>query len=85
LAPTRTPIGAELLQNSHLSDGAFGFFGSSHSVPGANCILDLAQSRTVEVDGVRVVVRFVGRKGRRGRILVEAAAGAVFATPDGLT
>ncbi len=36
------------------------------------------QSRTVEVDGVRVVVRFIGRKGRRGRIAIEAPAGAVF-------
>ena len=36
------------------------------------------ETRVVEVDGVRVVVRFVGRKGRRGRILIEAPAGAVF-------
>jgi len=34
------------------------------------------QSRVFEVDGVRVVVRFVGRKGRRGRIAVEV--GEVF-------
>ncbi len=43
------------------------------------------ESIIVEVDGVRVVVRFVGRKGRRGRIVIEAPAGAVFATPDELT
>jgi hypothetical protein len=36
------------------------------------------ETRVVEVDGVRVVVRFVGRKGRRGRIVIEAPAGAVF-------
>jgi hypothetical protein len=36
------------------------------------------QSRTVEVNGVRIVVRFIGRKGRRGRIAIEAPAGAVF-------
>jgi hypothetical protein len=36
----------------------------------------------VEVDGVRVVVRFVGRKGRRGRIVIEAPAGAVFSSCD---
>ena len=36
------------------------------------------QSRTVEVAGVRITVRFVGRNGRRGRIAIEAPAGAVF-------
>jgi hypothetical protein len=36
------------------------------------------QSRVVEVDGVRIVVRFIGRKGRRGRIAIEAPTGAVF-------
>jgi hypothetical protein len=36
------------------------------------------QSRTVECHGVRMTVRFVGRKGRRGRIKIEAPAGAVF-------
>jgi hypothetical protein len=36
------------------------------------------ESRTVEVDGVQVTVRFVGRKGRRGRIAILAPAGAVF-------
>jgi len=38
------------------------------------------QSRTVECDGVRMTVRFVGRKGRRCRIVIEAPAGAVFRT-----
>ncbi len=38
------------------------------------------ETRIVEVDGGRVVVRFVGRKGRRGRIVIEAPAGAVFHT-----
>jgi hypothetical protein len=33
----------------------------------------------VEANGVRVTVRFVGRKGRRGRIVIEAPAGATFA------
>ncbi len=36
------------------------------------------QSRTVDVGGVRMTVRFVGRKGRRGRIVITAPAGAVF-------
>ncbi len=38
------------------------------------------ESRVVEVDGVRVTIRFVGRKGRRGRILIEAPAGAAFSS-----
>jgi hypothetical protein len=38
------------------------------------------ETRVVEVDGMRVVVRFVGRKGRRGRIVIEAPAGAVFSS-----
>lgn len=41
------------------------------------------ESRTVEVGGVRVTVRFIGRKGRRGRIAIEAPAGAVFRALDG--
>jgi hypothetical protein len=40
------------------------------------------QSRTVEVDGVQVVVRFIGRKGRRGRISIEAPAGAEFRSAE---
>lgn len=36
------------------------------------------ETRVVEVHGVRVIVRFVGRKRRRGRIVIEAPAGAVF-------
>ena len=36
------------------------------------------QSRTVEINGVHVTVRFVGRKGRRARIAIVAPAGAVF-------
>lgn len=40
------------------------------------------QTRVVEVDGVRVTVRFIGRKGRRARILIEAPGGAEFRTVD---
>jgi hypothetical protein len=40
------------------------------------------QSRTIEVDGVRVTVRFIGRRGRRGRIAIEAPPGARFLTLD---
>lgn len=36
------------------------------------------ESKIVEVDGVRITVRFIGRKGRRARILIEAPAGTVF-------
>ncbi|MEX1230837.1 MAG: hypothetical protein WEB58_11400 [Planctomycetaceae bacterium] len=34
------------------------------------------QARVFEVDGVRIAVRFVGRRGRRGRIAVATACGA---------
>ncbi|MFZ1934874.1 MAG: hypothetical protein WCB27_13290 [Thermoguttaceae bacterium] len=40
------------------------------------------QERVVEADGVRLVVRFVGRKGRRGRIAITAPPGAAFRTCD---
>jgi hypothetical protein len=36
------------------------------------------EAKAVEVDGVQIVVRFIGRKGRRGRIAIEAPAGARF-------
>ena len=38
------------------------------------------ETKVVEIDGVRVIVRFIGRKGRRGRISIEAPAGAVIRT-----
>jgi hypothetical protein len=40
------------------------------------------EERSVEADGVRVVVRFVGRKGRRARIAIIAPAGAAFQSLD---
>jgi len=46
------------------------------------------QVRVVAVDGVKVTVRFVGRKGRRARIAIDAPAGAVFggeSTPVGVS
>jgi hypothetical protein len=45
----------------------------------------IGQTRVVEIDGVRVSIRYVGRKGRRGRIVIEAPAGAVFEDLDSLT
>ena len=36
------------------------------------------ESRSVQVDGVRVEVRYVARKGRRARISITAPRGAVF-------
>ncbi len=36
------------------------------------------QSRVVEANGVRIEVRFIGRKGRRGRIAIVAPQGAAF-------
>jgi hypothetical protein len=40
------------------------------------------EARLVEVGGVQVLVRFIGRKGRRGRIAIHAPAGAVFRAVD---
>jgi hypothetical protein len=40
------------------------------------------ESRTVEVDGIQVTVRLIGRSGRRARIAIEAPAGAVFRALD---
>jgi hypothetical protein len=36
------------------------------------------ETRIVEANGVRVIVRFVGRHGRRGRIAITAPPGATF-------
>ena len=42
------------------------------------------ESRVVEVNGTCVEVRFVARKGRRGRIAIKAPPGAVFRSlPNG--
>ena len=51
-----------------------------HAPPTSVCIDWYAEgeTRVVEVDGVRVTIRFVGRKGRRARIAIKAPAGAVF-------
>ena len=40
------------------------------------------ESRVVEIDGIKVVVHVVGRKGRRARIMIVAPAGAVFRSPS---
>jgi hypothetical protein len=40
------------------------------------------QSRVVEIGDVQVIVRCLGRKGRRARISITAPAGAVFQTLD---
>jgi hypothetical protein len=52
--------------------------------PTSTCIdwYSEGETRVVEVDGVRVVVRFVARKGRRGRIVIEAPAGALFKSTE---
>ncbi|MBA3483183.1 MAG: hypothetical protein H0T51_15350 [Pirellulales bacterium] len=36
------------------------------------------EARIVEHSGMRIVVRYVGRKGRRGRIVIEAPDGTTF-------
>ena len=40
------------------------------------------EERIVEADGVQIAIRFVGRKGRRGRIAITAPPGAAFRTRD---
>lgn len=40
------------------------------------------QTRIVEVGGIRISVRLIGRKGRRARIAITAPAGATFRSLD---
>ena len=40
------------------------------------------QERIMEVDGVTVRIRFIGRKGRRARIAIVAPPGAAFRTVE---
>jgi hypothetical protein len=40
------------------------------------------EERIVEAGGMQMVVRFVGRKGRRGRIAITAPPGAAFSARD---
>lgn len=42
------------------------------------------ESRIVRVGDMEVHVRFVGRKGRRGRIVISAPAGARFRSGEAL-
>jgi len=40
------------------------------------------ETRIVDVDGVQIAVRFIGRQGRRGRIAITAPPGTLFRTGD---
>jgi hypothetical protein len=62
---------------------------STQSCPPGNCAPTQGTSQSIEwfhegetrivrVNNVQVSVRFVGRRGRRARIAIEAPAGAVF-------
>jgi hypothetical protein len=49
--------------------------------PPVSCCIDWyseGEARAIDVNGVRVVVRFIGRRGRRARLAITAPAGAVF-------
>ena len=52
--------------------------------PNSTCVgwYSEGESMTVEVSGVRVNMRFIGRKGRRARIAITAPAGAKFVSVD---
>jgi hypothetical protein len=54
------------------------------ALPTSKCVdwYHEGECRSVEIGGVRIVIRFVGRRGRRGRIAIEAPAGAVFQALD---
>jgi hypothetical protein len=57
----------------------------THMPAGASESIDWyheGEERVVETNGVQVVVRFVGRNGRRGRIAITAPPGAVFQSRD---
>lgn len=43
------------------------------------------ETKQVEFHGVQVTVRFIGRRGRRARIAIEAPPGAVFRAVDRTT
>jgi hypothetical protein len=45
-----------------------------------NRLVCRGETRVVEVAGVRMTVRFIGRKGHRGRIAIAAPPGATFRT-----
>ncbi len=40
------------------------------------------EERIVQAGGIQITVRFVGRKGRRGRIAITAPPGAAFRSLD---
>jgi hypothetical protein len=59
--------------------------GAAHTKAKTSVCIDWyaeGETKVVEVDGIRITVRFIGRKGRRGRIAIEAPAGAVFRAAD---
>ena len=39
------------------------------------------QTRVVDVGGIQITIRFVGRRGRRGRISITAPPGTRFSVP----
>jgi hypothetical protein len=50
----------------------------------ASCIdwFSEGEAKVVEVVGIKITIRFIGRKGRRARIAIVAPAGAEFRTVD---
>lgn len=57
---------------------------SQTPLPASQCIDWYAEgeSRIIESNGVRIIVRFIGRKGRRGRIMITAPPGTIFRSSE---
>jgi hypothetical protein len=57
---------------------------AQRSEPCSRCIDWYAEgeTRVIEVDGVKILVHFVSRSGRRARIEITAPPGAIFRAVD---
>jgi hypothetical protein len=69
-----------MLEGAAMSDETLAPTHATLEVGRSQCIewYHQGQSRVVEVNGIRIEVRFIGRKGRRGRIAIIAPSGAMF-------
>jgi hypothetical protein len=78
--PRNPPAMTEFLRNNEQHD-VHGTIDVPSVIVSAAQTIDWyseGEAKTVEIGGFEVVVRFVGRKGRRARIAISAPAGVVF-------